>query len=163
MTALTGMSRKRLVTAIVVLDLAGAGLLWTLRDHILPHHWLQTNGQVVNVQVQDMSNPTGVGFAGGACLVVKYRYQADNASYESDKYRASGACLAPSKANQVRYQPGTELVVWYDQDQPAVAVIDPTYEWDAAWIWCLFLLLIALGNFELIGRARRAGPPRTET
>ncbi len=162
MTNRAGTTRRRLVAGIVVLDLAGACLLWTLRDHVVPHDWRQTDGVVVTTRVQDMSHPTGVGFSGGACLVVEYRYAVDGASFVGDKYRSSGGCLTPGKAARQRYRPGSPVPVWYDPGQPSVAVLDPIYEWDAAWMWGLFLIMIVMGNFELIGRARGARPTCTE-
>lgn len=154
MTELARTSRKRLVAGIVVLNLAGAGLLWTLRDHIMSHDFRQTTGVVAQTSVQDMGMVD-------PCLVVEFRYMVDGASFVSQKYRSSGFCLAPGEANRERYAPGSPVVVWYDGSDPSFAVLDPRYEWDAAWIWVLFLILIAMGNAELIMRVRRAPQPDT--
>lgn len=156
-------SRERLVAGIVVLNLAGACLLWTLRDHVMPHDFRQTNGVVLRTHVEDMSIPTGAVTSGGACLVVEYRYMVDGAGFVGQKYRSSGFCLGTGRATRERYAPGSPVAVWYEHGDPSFAVLDPRYEWDAAWIWGLFLILIAMGNAELFMRVRRATQPDTET
>ncbi|MES2317582.1 MAG: DUF3592 domain-containing protein [Pseudomonadota bacterium] len=158
MSTRSGASRKHLLAGILVLDLAGACLLWTLRDHILPHNWQKASGVVVGTREESSPAPTG-----GICLVVDYSYVVDGASFMGERYRSSHPCLGPSRARLERYRPGSQIAVWYDRNEPSFAVMDPVYEWDSAWMWCLFLILIAMGNIELIGQARRAPHTAAET
>jgi hypothetical protein len=70
-------------------------------------------------------------------------------------FNASGTCIRPNSQTQKRFAAGAPLAVWYERDKPSHAVLNPAYAWDAAWVWCLFLILIAMGNLELIRRVRR--------
>lgn len=152
MTRPAGASRKQLLAGILFLNLAGACLLYTLRDHILTHDFRQGSGVVVRMTEQDTGAPTG-----GTCLVVDYEYSVGGVHFASSRYVSSNNCAPRPSAKRANYGPGSPVTIWYDADDPSFAVMDPIYPWDAAWIWCLFVVMIALGNAELIGQVRRAG------
>jgi hypothetical protein len=55
--------------------------------------------------------------------------------------------LAGTWQGHARYRTGTPITVWDDPSEPFFVVMDPLYEWAAAMIRCVFLILIAMGKF----------------
>ncbi len=93
-------------------------------------------------------------------LRMRYTYDVDGQTYESGKIAFMGRVLAGNVAERrKRYSAGTEVTVYYNPDNPAIAVLEPgarTVSFlGAGVIALLFLLLGALGLWGTFKRMRK--------
>jgi len=144
------------VVLLLVLNVAFLSVLWILRDHLLPREYEKVSAEVVAVYKREVSGPFGYGVGGGTCLVIEYRFAAAGEFFRSSRYKPSGQCLSGDavSADAMERAIGKRITAWHRKDEPSIAVLDPAYEWGSAILWITFLVLMVLGNLEVL-RSRK--------
>ena len=156
--------RRKYRIRLVILYFVGIWLLWSFRDHIMTHEWRATQGVVIETGVSHLSGGADASTFSTTCLQVYYRYSVLGQNHVGKRFRISNNCLSPNQETVARFPPGRILRVWYDVDDPAFSVLDPTFQWSGVGVWCMFVGLIALAHGVLILFAKnKADPDHDET
>jgi hypothetical protein len=136
------MSTNILVTAILVivlliLNVIFLGVIFFMRRRMATvSQWPSTMGQVMMSTIQLRSSSEG---GSTEYPVVQYSYQVGGQGYQSMKI-APGPEMGGTGARKVvaKYQPGTQVMVFYDPQKPSDAVLEKK----APAQWLMWVLLI---------------------
>ena len=137
------MSTPILVTAILVfvlllLNVIFLGILFFMRRRMSQvSTWPSTMGTVMMSTIELRSDSEG---GSTEYPVVQYSYQVGGQGYQSMKL-APGPELGGTGARKVvaKYQPGTQVMVFYDPQKPSDAVLEKKAP--AQWLFWLLLII----------------------
>jgi hypothetical protein len=141
-------TRRWLWPRLIIWNLAGGCLLWSLRDQVISHQWQRVQGSVLDAEVlYDHAYEHD-------CLRVTYLYHVAGEGFLGHRYTVSGGCLSTDAQNQAQFPAGRRLGVWYDQRHPEFAVLNLADKGGGIWLWYVLLTELVLGNAAFIKYAQ---------
>lgn len=129
----------------------GAVIVWQLIKGMRSKNWPTALGVVTDAQVSMHYDDEGTRMYKPE---VAYRYDADGLEYNGNKrtfgeYSSSNRRRAEKIVGQ--YRPGSQVQVYYNPEDPGVAVLEPGTSWVLA-IFLLFpVVFIGIGLAVLLG------------
>lgn len=111
--------------------------------------WQATEGVTVSAGV--IGHAKNSGSSGSYSVDVRYTYQVDGQTYQSDRIAFNGARQYNSKSKAqtaiADYSAGNVVTVYYNPDDPAISVLQPGSSWQAYRPLGFAVLAIILGAF----------------